>query len=105
MGLCISRLPALCLAPDPYHDLRSRPRVLTLNLYLPAVAPNLYLPALATSLYHPALAPNLCLPTLVPKLYLPTLIAAMAPNLYLPVQEKILLLVLSLPLLRYHHFY
>ena len=62
MGLCISRPLALCLAPDP--DLRSRPPVLTPNLYLPALAPNLYLQALATSLYHPALAPNLCLPTL-----------------------------------------
>ena len=53
--------------------------------------------------------PNLCLPTqtetlpvLVPKLHLSNLAPAMAPNLYLPIQGKILQLlpkVLVLPLL------
>ena len=52
----------------------------------------------------PTLTETLHLPALVPKLYLPTLTPAMAPNLHLPVQGKILLLllpqilVLSLPL-------
>ena len=43
MGVCISRPPALALAP---------------NLYLLVQAPNLYLPALAPYLHLPALAPK-----------------------------------------------
>ena len=65
MGICISRPPALALAP---------------NLYLPALAPNLCLPALASNLCLPALAPNLCLPALAFNLYL----TALAPNMCLP---------------------
>ena len=54
-GLCISRPPALVLAPGPWPQ-------------LPVLAPYLYLPALAPNLYLPVLAPNLYLPTLAPKL-------------------------------------
>ena len=73
------------------------------NLHLPAMALNLYLPALALNLYLPNLTETLQLPALVLKLYLPILTPAMGPNLYLPVQDKIVLLlpqllVLSLPL-------
>ena len=46
-----------------------------------ALAPNLYLPALAHNLYLPTLALNLYLPALTP-----------TPDLYFPVQVKILLL-------------
>ena len=73
--------PALWLAPGPGPQF-----VFTANLCLPTLTETLHLPAL------------------VPKLYLPTLTPAMAPNLHLPVQGKILLLllpqilVLSLPL-------
>ena len=55
-----------------------------------ALAPNLYLPALVPNLHLPALAPNLYLPTLALNLYLPGL--GPTPDLYLPVQVKILLL-------------
>ena len=54
LGICISRPPALALAPNLYLP------TLAPNLYLPAVAPNLHLPALAPNLYLPALAPNVC---------------------------------------------
>ena len=87
VNLCVSRRPGLALVS---------------NLYLPALAPNFYLPALVPNLCFPNLIEKLHLPALVLKLYLPTLTAAMAPSLYLPVQDKILLLlpqllVLSLP--------
>ena len=68
-GICISRPPALCLAPGPgpqFVFTSLGPQLylpgLATNLYLPALAPNLYLPALAPNLYLPALTPNLCLP-------------------------------------------
>ena len=61
-GICISRPPAFCLAPDP----GSGPRP-------PALNPNLYLTALAPNMCLPALAPNLCLATLGPNLYLQAL--------------------------------
>ena len=66
--------------------------------------PNLYLPALAPNLCLPTLNETFHLPVLVPKLYLQTLTPAIASNLYLPFQIKILLplpqpLVQSLPLL------
>ena len=117
-GVCISRYPTLCLAPDPSP-----------NLYLPACPPIcIYRPWLPICIYRPWLPicvyqswPPLCfcqpwspncltpltqtlhLPALVPKLYLPTLASATPPNQYLPVQVKMLLLlaqplVLSLPL-------
>ena len=87
VSLCVSRRPGLALVS---------------NLYLPALAPNFYLPALVPNLCFPNLIEKLHLPALVLKLYLPTLTVAMAPSLYLPVQDKILLLlpqllVLSLP--------
>ena len=47
MGICISRPPALALAP---------------NLYLPALAANLYLPNVALNFYLPALVPKMYLP-------------------------------------------
>ena len=70
-GICISRPPALCLAPGPGPQ-----------FVFTSLGPQLYLPGLATNLYLPALAPNLYLPALAPNLYLP----ALAPNLYLPAQ-------------------
>ena len=57
-----------------------------------------------SNLHLPILTKTLHLPALVPKLSLPILTPAIAPNLYLPVQGKILtlllpqVLVLSLPL-------
>ena len=69
------------------------------------VVPNLYLPDLAPNSCLPTLTETFHLLALVSKLYLPTLTPAMVvPNLYLPVQDKILvllppLLALSLPLL------
>ena len=70
----------------------SRPRAFACPPAL-ALAPNLDLPVLAPNLYLPALTPNLCLPTLTETLHLLALTLAMAPNLYLPVQDKILLLL------------
>ena len=66
--------------------------------------PNLYLPALAPNLCLPTLNETFHLPVLVPKLYLQTLAPAIASNLYLPFQIKILLplpqpLVQSLPVI------
>ena len=103
--LCISRSPSLCLCCDPgpcsqfvftcpctqFFIYRSWPSICICKV----LAPNLCLPTVTETLH---------LPALVPKLYLPALTPAMAPNLYLPVQGKILLLltqllVLSLPLL------
>ena len=74
-GICISRPPALCLAPgpDPAPGLAH-------NLYLLALAPNLCLPALAPNLCLLVLAPNLYLPALAPNLHL----TALTPNSYLP---------------------
>ena len=69
-GICISRPPALCLAPGP-----GPAPGLAHNLYLLALAPNLYLPALAPNLYLPALAPNLHLTALTPNSYLPALVS------------------------------
>ena len=62
-GICISRPPALCLAPAPgpgHQFLFTGPAP---NLYLPALAPNFYLPALAGAwacIYQPC-PPNLYL--------------------------------------------
>ena len=54
LGLCISRLSALHLAPS--YGPGPRPLALAPNLYLLALAPNLYIPALAPILYLLALA-------------------------------------------------
>ena len=62
MGVCISRSPALCLAPGPGPV-----------FIFTGPGPNLYLPVLALNLYLPALFLNLCLPALAPNLYLPAL--------------------------------
>ena len=94
--------------------------VLALNLYLPVLAPNFCLPALVLhflfagpglqfvftgpgpQFVSTSLGPQLVftdpeetllLSALVPKFYLPTLTPTIAPNLYLPVQDKILLLL------------
>ena len=75
-----------------------QPSVLAPNLYLPILAPNLYLPALGPNFSLPTLTETLHLAALVPKLFLPTLALAMAPNFYLPIQVKILLLLLPQPL-------
>ena len=47
LSICISRPPALCLAPSPDPGLQRRLLALAPNLYLLVLAPNLYLPALA----------------------------------------------------------
>ena len=91
LGLCISRPPALCLEPGPQLVFTCRGHQFVSTS--PGPQPKL-----------PTMAKTLHLPTLVPKLYLPTLTPDMARNLYLPVQDKILLLLpqllaLSLPLL------
>ena len=58
-GICISRPPALCLAPSPGPGPRPRTPALALNLYLLALAPNLYLPAQSgLSLHIPTLSPQ-----------------------------------------------
>ena len=75
-----------------------QPPVLAPNLYLPILAPNLYLPALGPNFSLPTLTETLHLAALVPKLFLPTLALAMAPNFYLQIQVKILLLLLPQPL-------
>ena len=91
LGLCISRPSALYLAPSP-------------QLVFTCPGPQFVSTSPGSQLMLPTMAETLHLPTLVAKLYLPTLIPDMARNLYLPVQEKILLLLpqllaLSLPLL------
>ena len=64
-GICISRPPALCLAPGPSPCPQFVFTDVAPNLYLTALAPNSYLTTLAPNLYLPALAPNFYLPALV----------------------------------------
>ena len=77
-------------APSPSPDHWAWPLIC---VYWPWLQICIYQPWLPMCVYRPW-PKKIHLPALVPKLYSPTVAPAMAPDLYLPVQVKILLLLL-----------